>query len=93
MARLAKVPKLGMAFGETADIRVDGLVATLFRDRGKWYPPTVIGKIEDVRDNMRRLADHLRLTDAERNAMFEEMRKWIKTDHRALQHAKNIRHV
>lgn len=83
MAMLAKVPKVGMAFGQTCDIRIDGYVETLFRDRGKWYPPTIIGRVEDVRDNVRRLCDHLKLDDAEREAVFMELRKWIRRDHRA----------
>lgn len=83
MAMLAKVPKHGMAFGETADIRIDGMVETLFRDRGQWRPPTIIGSIIDVRDNMRRLCDHCKLSDNDRESVFTELRKWIKRDHRA----------
>lgn len=39
--------------------------------------------ISDLVDNFRRLADHLALTDAEREEMFSALRKWIVVDHRA----------
>ncbi len=82
MAILAKVPKVGMAVGKTAEIRLDGLVETEVRKNGKWGK-TVIGDIVAVRDNFRRLADHCKLNDADRNALFDELRKWIYKDHRA----------
>lgn len=41
------------------------------------------GTVTEVRDELRRLADHLKLIDADRTAMFEEFRKWIESDARA----------
>ena len=83
MAILAKVPKNGMAFGETCDIRLDGVVMTPVRQLGTWGHPTGIGTVESVRDNLRRLADHCKLSDADREALFVELRKWIRRDWRA----------
>ena len=39
---------------------------------------------EELRDDMRRLADFLRLDDGEREAMNRELRMWIKRDHRVV---------
>lgn len=44
---------------------------------------TDIGSVEEVRDNMRGLADHLKLSDADRVEMFDELRKWFARDFRA----------
>lgn len=43
-----------------------------------------IGTLEAVRDNLRRLADHCKLNDKDREALFEELRKWVRRDHRAV---------
>lgn len=43
-----------------------------------------IGTLEAVRDNLRRLADHCKLNDNDRGALFEELRKWVRRDHRAV---------
>ena len=83
MAMLGQQPKKGIAFGETCNIRLDGLIETKMRKNGTWYPPTVVGTVEAVRDNVRRLCDHCRLSDGEREAVFVELRKWIGRDHRA----------
>lgn len=84
MAMLARVPRLADAYGDTADIWPDGRVATMVRRRGVWGDkPEVIGTIIAVRDNVRRLADHCKLSDKDRLALFEELRKWIRRDCRA----------
>jgi len=86
LAMLAKVPRLGPAVLGTADILPNGNVVATIReacDGGMCKRKQVIGNITAVRDNMRRLADHCRLSDADREAMFEELRKWIRKDHRA----------
>ena len=84
MAILARQPRIADAYGETADILLDGMVVTRVRRRGIWgLRDEPIGSIIAVRDNVRRLADHCKLTDAERLSLFEELRKWIKTDYRA----------
>lgn len=82
-AVLAAQPDRGQAFGKHADITVDGQVMCMHRQLGKWHGPIPIGSISAVRDNVRRLADHCKLDDAEREALFTELRKWIRKDHRA----------
>lgn len=83
MAILAKMPNHGPAFGHTCDILLDGRITTPVRRHGEWGNPETIGTVISVRDNLRRLADHCKLSDADREAFFAEFRKWIKTDMRA----------
>lgn len=83
LAMFAKIPKNGPAFGATCDIRLDGRVITPVRRNGVWGRPEVIGTVESVRDNIRLLADHCKLGDRDREALFEELRKWVRRDHRA----------
>lgn len=83
MAVLAKQPKNGPALGETCEILPDGKVVTPVRRYGVWGKPEVIGTTISVRDNMRRLADHCKFSDADREAMFAELQKWIYRDMRA----------
>lgn len=82
-------PTMGM----TGLISVDGFVFTNFLDSKRRlhaaapeavFPPLCIGTIIGVRDELRYLADHCQLTDAEREAFFEEFRKWISHDFRAI---------
>lgn len=83
LAMLAKQPKHGPALGQTCEILPDGKVITPVRRNGLWGRPEVIGTTISVRDNMRGLADHCKLGDADREAMFSELQKWIFRDHRA----------
>ena len=84
-AVLAKQTKGGPAWGSTADIDLDGIMrSTLRMDKGIWKENMPIGSVVAVRDSFRFLADHCRLTDAERLAFFEELRKWVRKDYRAL---------
>lgn len=83
MAMLAKRPKNGPAFGENCDILADGKVTARVRRYGLWGAPEAIGTVEAVRDNLRRLCDHCRFSDRDREACFEELRKWIRKDYRA----------
>lgn len=50
-----------------------------------------VGRIQDIRDDFRRLADFLKLDDHERRELFEELRKWVAVDLRA-DHAELTRH-
>lgn len=83
MAMLAKRPRQGIAFGETCDITLEGFVETMFTHPGKVPFWGRVGTIQDVRDNVRRLADHCKLSDADREACFAELRKWVRKDYRA----------
>ena len=83
-AVLGKWMRQGMAHGRTAVIAPDGMVRTAVRDQhGRWWKNMPVGGIIALRDEFRRLADHCRLADAERNALFEELRKWIAEDQRS----------
>jgi hypothetical protein len=83
-AILGRQSRVGQAFGTTCDILKDGTVMTMHRAcTGATGHPVMIGSAVSVRDNLRFLADHLKLNDADREAMFEELRKWIMNDMRA----------
>lgn len=82
-AMFLKRPKVGPAFGDTCDILPDGKVISPVRRYGVWGRPEVVGTVESVRDNIRTLADHCKLSDADREALFEALRKWIRKDYRA----------
>lgn len=45
-------------------------------------------KVDKLRDGLNRIADEWQFTDAERIAMFDQARKWIERDERALAEAK-----
>lgn len=83
MAMLAKEPRIGPALGQTCEILPDGRVITPVRRNNVWGKPEVIGTTITVRDNLRELADHCKLPDGDRAAMFAELQKWISRDHRA----------
>ena len=78
---LASMPIFSIA---GATITSDGFVMCSFRDREEvWHNQALVCDVEDLVKNFRGLADHLKLTDAERKEMFDEVRIWIKTDYRA----------
>lgn len=83
LAILAKQPKNGPALGLTCDILTDGRVVTPVRRYGCWGTPESIGTTISVRDNLRMLADHCKLSGADRIAMFDYFQKWIHKDYRA----------
>lgn len=47
---------------------------------GKPFLATPIGHVNEITENFRGLADHLKLTDADRIAMFDCLRNWIQQD-------------
>lgn len=71
-------------YGRHCDIDTEGNVVTKVLRDDHWMGPITIGKIDAVRDAVRRLADHCKLSDSERIALFEELRKWVRRDCRAL---------
>ncbi len=70
----------------TASVDEDGLCWTLLRkSHGVEVAEGVVclGQIGDIVDEFRRLSDFLKLNDAERIELFEELRKWVAVDLRA----------
>lgn len=86
LAMLARVPRYSSfpRFSGLATVTSDGFVMCNFYDKaGVFRPGAFVCDVEDLRDNFRGLADHLKLNDADRNAMFAELLKWIARDYRA----------
>lgn len=67
-----------------AIIDENGFVIAAFQDRG-WpdAEPVVLDHITDFVDKFRKLTDILKLDDAERIVLFDEVRKWVNEDARA----------
>ena len=66
-----------------AIVPIYGWLVAKVRRYGVWGRPETIGTIESVRDSLRRLADHCKLSDTDREALFEELRRWVYKDYRA----------
>ena len=67
-----------------ASITSDGYVMVDFVDsHGRYHFKAFICSVEDLTRNLRGLSDMLKLSDAERIEMFDEVRKWIDVDYRA----------
>ncbi|HLZ23660.1 MAG TPA: hypothetical protein VKQ30_16235 [Ktedonobacterales bacterium] len=70
----------------TASVDEDGLCWSVLRKQhGLEIAEGIVclGSIADIRDEFRRLADHLKLNDDERKELFVELRKWVAVDLRA----------
>lgn len=71
-------------FGNKARIDLQGNLHSDMQDVNyNVHRDMMLGPVEVVRDNFRRLADHLKLDDHERIAMMDEFKKWIAHDERA----------
>ena len=69
---------------EPFTILADGTVITDVVTRDRWlHKNQPLFHVSDLVSEFRRLADHLRLSDDDRIAMFAELRKFIKLDMRA----------
>lgn len=72
-------------FGKTARIDKDGVVwSNMQTKEHNIYPDHCLGPLRDIVDSFRGLADHLKLNDDERVAMFDELKKWFVKDERAV---------
>ena len=70
-------------FGASAIINREGYVLTDFVDRrGTFHANHAICRVGEFRDNFRRLADALKLDDAERKEMMDAIKQWIARDDR-----------
>lgn len=80
---VSKPPRFSLR-NHSAAILPNGQVVADFQDRdGLGFRATLIGHVHDIRDQFRFLADHLKLSDAERLEMFAELRKWLSRDLRS----------
>lgn len=88
LAVIGKEPKGPPKYGHTATIKdIDGaaiITADLMNNRGVSYADVVVGTVQQVAGEFNRLADTIKATDEERLDMFNELRKWISVDERAL---------
>ena len=74
-----KLPRLGLTAEISAD---DHIFSDLWTMEGKRYPKAHVCKRQEMVDAFRSLCDQLDFTDAEREELFCELRKWIAKDHR-----------
>lgn len=82
MGRNAKHPP---QFGANANITSDGFVMADFVGKdGRYHHGALVGDVRDLIGNMRGLADHLKLDDKDREAMFKAVRGWIARDYRTV---------
>jgi len=73
-------------FEPGAEIDADGFLLANFvgKDRVDHHQLIPVATVKDLVDEFRRLADAIKLDDADRIAMFAALRAWIVKDHRAL---------
>lgn len=71
-------------FGKIARIDEAGVAwSNMQNASGQVFTNHCLGPLQDINDNFRGLADHLKLNDTERREMFAELRKWFAIDERA----------
>lgn len=80
---ICKTPKNPPRVDSLASVDEAGLCWAAVVNRAGIRRITCLGHITDIRDEFRRLADHLKLDDGERVEMFDELRKWVAVDMRA----------
>lgn len=80
---IARPPKNPPAITSLATVDRDGLLWAFVTPRFGYRRLTCLGLLQDVLDEFRRLADHLKLDDGERVELFDELRKWVAIDMRA----------
>ncbi len=69
--------------GHKAYITADGnVIAKYVNPDGIYQGWQIVCKIGEMIDAFKRLADNLKLSDADRAAMFEKLRQWITHDYR-----------
>jgi hypothetical protein len=82
---LHRTPHQPPAYGSKAAITTDDKVFCDYLDQsGVYHRAAYVCEVGELVSNFRGLADHLKLTDAERKEMFAELRKWIVKDYRAV---------
>lgn len=72
-------------FGPSCVISPEGRVLTnAVNADGSFEVGFDLGQVSVLADQFRALADVLKLNDAERRALFNEFRTWVKVDYRAI---------
>jgi hypothetical protein len=85
LAMLNHVPNKRPYFKGLGHINKEGFVSCKFYPRGLLLPrKVVIGTVQSWTDELRRLADMVHMDDKEVHELFEEARKWIERDERAV---------
>ena len=85
LAVLRRRPHEPPAIGGKAVIGRDGWVYASYLNAASTYEAVrAVCSVADLTNNFRRLADALKLTDTERKEMFDEVKKWIVRDFRAV---------
>ena len=85
-----KLPCLGLTC--TISKRGD-VLSDLFTIQGRYYPQARVCSVEDLIGGFRGLSDALAFPDADREALFLELRRWVALDHRPLateSHKENV---
>jgi hypothetical protein len=70
------------AAGRYCDISVDGYILTHWVTMDGTWTIEYLATADGFRDAFRRLADRVKLDDADRITFFEELRKWVREDKR-----------
>lgn len=86
LAALGKRPPSGrQMFSRSAVITKSGKVVANYCDKnGVVHRAQVVCTVQELRDNFRGLADHLKLSDKDREELFSIVRGWISHDHSGL---------
>lgn len=82
LAAIGRSAKHPPWFGNSAVITSDSFVMCDFTDkRYTQHSGAFVCSVTELRDNFRGLADHLKLGDKDREAMFAKVREWISHDY------------
>lgn len=85
LATMGMYPRRLPAFGLRAVITSDSHIMCDFRTKdGSMHPNAFVCSVRDLQDNFRGLADHCKLSDPDRLALFDGVKRWIATDYRPI---------
>lgn len=69
--------------GHYADVNASGVVTSVLTDASDRLSLAMLGRVTAILAALNRLADHCKLSDDERTALFLAFRNWIAKDQRA----------
>lgn len=91
LATFGMYPATLPAFGMSATITSDGYVLCDIRTRnGEYKSGAFVSSLQEIVDKFRRLADWLKLSDADRAALMDGLKRWCATDARMGEARKDI---